>query len=314
MKNIFIFLFLTFSIIGQSQAQVVTTVLNSGTADVDDALALDSQGNLYGSNWVGDSVYKITPTGDVSVFASGFNHPNGLAFDSDDNLFIVDYGAGTIYKYDINGNQLDSFYVGGYPSGLIKDHASDTMIYTNVVDSSVNKLLSDGTIIVLHQGAPLRVPVGLAFDRSGKLYVGNYVGREIYQLPGIGKAPKYVATVPDSGTNFPYLAFIAYANGRLFGTVYGEHKIYKIHPNKIDHVEVYAGSSYGNADGDISGATFAYPAGMVANRQGSLLYVSEFSGLGNIRKITRGNEHSASLSEKHQSLTNSAPQSFEKSD
>jgi hypothetical protein len=311
MKKILIFLFFTFSIIGQSQAQIVTTILNSDTADVDDALALDSQGNLYGSNWVGDSVYKITPSGDVSVFASGFNHPNGLAFDSADNLFIVDYGAGTIYKYDINGNQLDSFYVGGYPSGLIKDHASDVMIYTNVADSSVNKLSNDGTITVLHQGAPLRVPVGLAFDRSGELYVGNYVGRQIYHLPSTGEAPEYVATVPDSGTNFPYLAFIAYANGRLFGTVYGEHKIYKIHPNKIDHVEVYAGSSNGNTDGDISGASFAYPAGMVANRQGSLLYVSEFSGLGNIRKISRGNKDNTSLEKKHQSLTNDIPQSFE---
>ncbi|WP_428741320.1 T9SS type A sorting domain-containing protein [Tenacibaculum sp.] len=297
MRKFYTLILLVFSIYGYSQDLVlkeqsyhtVSTILNSPTIDIDDALAIDSEGNLYGSNfgnYSGTSVYKITPNNEVSVFITGLKSPNGLAFDSNDNLFVVEFLGGAIHKYDKNGNLLKSYNVGGYPSGLVKDFYSDAMIFTNSLDSSVNKLLQDGSVITLHQGAPLLYPVGLTFDRDGKLFIGNYVGRQIYSLSTEGNL-EYVATVPDSGTDFPYLAFITYANGRLFATIYGEHKIYKVHPNKIDSVEVYSGSVYGGSDGYVSDATYAYPAGIIASKSGKEMYVSEYGG-GNVRKITRG--------------------------
>ncbi|WP_109437627.1 T9SS type A sorting domain-containing protein [Aquimarina sp. AU119] len=280
----FIFIILSFTTYGQN----VTTILNSPEVDIDDALALDSKGNLYGSNFVGNTVYKITPKGKVSTFVTGLQNPNGLAFDSWDNLFVAEYGGRTIRKYDTNGSLVKSFPLdSGIPSGMIKSLYRNTIIYTDVQDNGIKELFPDGTIKVLYQGVPLDSPVGLAFDRRGALYIGNFNNREIYKLSSRKKELEYVATVPDSGTDFPFLAFLAYANGSLFGTNYGEHKIYKINPRAIDDVEIYAGSSNGNADGNISEATFSYPAGIISNRSGSELYVSEFSGLGNVRKISR---------------------------
>ncbi len=299
MKQLYTILFVVV-IASFGYAQTVSTFMNSPTADVDDALVFDSQGNLYGSNFAGNSVFKITPTGEVTTFVSGLVNPNGLAFDSQDNLFVADYGDAVIYKYDINGNLLDSYQIDGFPSGLIKSHWNDNIIFTTVNfttdDNAINELHPDGSIEVLYEGNPLSVPVGLAFDKKGTLYIGNYLGREIYSLPmkkGEVDGPlSYVATIPDSGTNAPFLAFIAYAQGHLFATNYGENKIYKVHPKKIDDVEIYAGSTNGDMDGDVSVATFSYPAGLVANGSGNTLYVSEFSGLGNIRKITVFNDNS----------------------
>ncbi|WP_128755180.1 T9SS type A sorting domain-containing protein [Aquimarina sediminis] len=289
MKTIYFFLFMLLSIVGYSQT--VTTILDSPTEDIDDALALDSQGNLYGSNFAGDTVYKITPSGEVSAFVTGLSNPNGLAFDSEDNLFVVEYTGAAIRKYDKDGTLLNTFSVGDFPSGIIKAFRSDNMIFTHAdfsdpENNSVNELLPDGTTRELYQGAPLNVPVGLTFDHRGVLYVGNYLDRKIYSLTPNQSELKYIATVPDSGTNAPFLAFIAYARGALYGTVYGEHKIYKIHPRITDRVEIFAGSSAGSMDGDISEATFSYPSGIIANRNASALYISEFSGLGNVRKIS----------------------------
>ncbi len=286
MRKFYIFIVIILSITGYGQN--VTTILNSPDADIDDALALDSKGNLYGSNFVGDAVYKITPTGEVSAFVTGLRNPNGLAVDSKDNLFVAEYGGSTINKYDSDGNLLESFPLGDdVPSGMIKSLYRDTVIYTDVRDNAIKELLSDGTIKVLYEGEPLDAPVGLAFDRRGALYIGNFVDRAIYRLWPKSGTLEYVATVPDSGTDFPFLAFIAYANGSLFGTNYGEHKIYKINPRAIDDVTIYAGSTNGSADGDFSEATFSYPAGIISNRSGSELYISEFSGVGNVRKISR---------------------------
>ena len=282
-------LLIAFITIG-AQSQTVTTFLNSNDAVVDDAMALDSQGNLYGSTFYGGTVYKITPDGTSTPFVTGLAWANGLAVDSEDNIYVAEYLNASINKYDNDGNLIEKLSIGtGYPSGLIKAYKSDKMIYTNVGDNSINELSADGSIRVLYQGGPLNIPVGLAYGPHGDLYIGNYIGREIYRLPNGGEEVEYVATVPAPNNQVPYLAFIAYAQGSLYGTVYGEHKIYKIHPRHVDDVEIYSGSTYGDTDGNISEATFAYPAGIIANKSGNTLYVSEFNGLGNIRKITNGN-------------------------
>ena len=50
--------------------------------DDPDGLAFDAAGNLYVANAGNDTVSKVTPAGTVSTFASGFNDPDGLAFDA----------------------------------------------------------------------------------------------------------------------------------------------------------------------------------------------------------------------------------------
>lgn len=285
MKKFYILIFTIVSLVAHGQE--VTTVLNSPEAVVDDALAIDSRGNLYGSNFFGDSVYKITPSGEVSVFVSGLANPNGLAFDRQGHLFIAEFSASIIHKYDKDGNLIKSFPVDGIPSGMIQSRFRNSIIYTDVRDNGIKELLSDGTVKVLYKGEPLNAPVGLAFDRRGALYIGNFNDRKIYKLNPRSEELEYIATVPDSGTDFPFLGFITYANGSLLGTVYGEHKIYKINPRKVDDVTIFAGSTNGDMDGDITEATFSYPAGIIANRTGTELYVSELSGEGNIRKISR---------------------------
>lgn len=273
-----------------TMAQTVTTFLDSNNAVVDDAMALDSQGNLYGSTFYGGTVYKIDSDGTPTVFVSGLAWANGLAVDSHDNVFVAEYLNASINKYDHQGNLIEKLSIGsGYPSGLIKSYKSDNMIYTDVGDNSINEIDAQGNITVLYQGGPLNIPVGLAYGPGGDLYIGNYIGREIYRLPAGSSELEYVATVPAPSGQVPYLAFIAYAQGFLYGTVYGEHKIYQIDPRQVDVVEIYSGSVYGKDDGPIDEATYGYPAGIIANHSGNTLYVSEFDGYGNIRKITNGN-------------------------
>lgn len=280
-----IILLLVFIIFYTGKAQTVSTFFSNPDSIIDDAMVFDSQGNLYGSNFVGDAVYKITPDGSYSIFASGLANPNGLAFDSEDNLFIVEYSGQKIHKYALDGTLLQSFDItDGFPSNIIKSHNSDAMIFTNVSDQSINKLEPDGTITKLFTGAPLNIPVGLTYDNQGRLYIGNYIGREIYRLKNNGTV-KYLATIPDSGTDFPFLAFITYANNLLWATNYGEQKIYTVKPNKLDDVAIFSGSTVGTMDGDFTEATYTYPAGIVYNEGEDALYVNQFFN-GDIRKIS----------------------------
>jgi len=279
------FLFLLLFLIGTSlQGQTVSTFLSDAAADVDDDMEFDSSGNLYGSNFAGDTVYKIDASGVATVFVDGLANPNGIAIDSGSNVFIVEYSAGTIHKYSSAGALIQSYAVGDFPSGLEKSPSSDDMYFTLTSNSSVNILSPDGTITEVFQGAPLDIPVGLAFDDDENLYVGNYIGGDIHRVT-LGNAV-YLANVPtDGGGSSPFLAFIAYGNGKLWGTIYGSHKIYKVGLETNDDVSLFAGSAQGSDDGPIADATFDNPGGIVFNSAQNAMYISEFSGAGNIRRI-----------------------------
>ena len=53
-----------------------------------------------------DTVDKVTPAGVVSTFATGFDSdPDGLAFDSAGNLYVANYGDGTVRRGDARGRE-----------------------------------------------------------------------------------------------------------------------------------------------------------------------------------------------------------------
>jgi sugar lactone lactonase YvrE len=60
-------------------------------------LAFDHQGNLYATNpsMSGyDAIHRITPEGEVQTYVSDLGRPQGMAFDADDNLYVVAYYRG----------------------------------------------------------------------------------------------------------------------------------------------------------------------------------------------------------------------------
>src|SRR5205823_8947081 len=56
-------------------------------------------GDIFVSDVANNVIYKVAPDGTPSIFATGLNIPEGLAFDSAGNLFEADYGSNTIYKF-----------------------------------------------------------------------------------------------------------------------------------------------------------------------------------------------------------------------
>ncbi|VDB00582.1 FIG01132568: hypothetical protein, partial [Olavius algarvensis spirochete endosymbiont] len=75
-------------------------------------VAVDSSGNVYVADSVNHRIRKITPAAVVSTFAgtdsegfadgtgtaAQFNHPLGVAVDSEGNIYVADYGNHRIRK------------------------------------------------------------------------------------------------------------------------------------------------------------------------------------------------------------------------
>lgn len=279
MKKYFYLLALLSGLI-ELKSQIVSTFFNEPTKKIDDAMVIDHLGNLYGSHFMGTNVYKISPLGVSSVFATGFNTPNGLAFDSQHNLYVCDLSGNKIYKLSYSGTFLDTIPIQS-PSGIIKSFSSDTMLFTQYTGNKLSKLAPDGSITLIASGAPMLGSVGLAYDPSGQLYVANFTDRKIFSVNS--NTLTYVATVP--GPSNGSLGFIAFAKGHLWATGFNDHKIYKIEPNFIDSTVAYAGSTVGSTDGGISSAKFNSPNGIISSISGDSLFVSDF-GSGRIRVIS----------------------------
>ena len=96
--------------------------------------------NLFvsGSDANGGKIFKFTWDGVQSIFASGLDDPQGLAFDGAGNLFVAVNG-GSIYKYQPNGVRST------FASGL--DYTS-----CSGLDSADNLFVADFSGGVPHMG------------------------------------------------------------------------------------------------------------------------------------------------------------------
>ncbi len=74
-------------------------------------LAIDSAGNIYVSNFAGNTVRRFAPDGtDLGVFVSTpLNGPHGMAFDGDGNLYVANNGTNTIEEFSSTGAYLGVF-------------------------------------------------------------------------------------------------------------------------------------------------------------------------------------------------------------
>lgn len=67
-----------------------------------------------------DAVYRISRDGDVEVFYEGFGRPQGLAFDNDGRLYVVDAlaGGGGLYRMNLDTRETEQLVIAGGLVGL----------------------------------------------------------------------------------------------------------------------------------------------------------------------------------------------------
>lgn len=283
MTTLIALMLISFTNINRSFTQTVNTFVTGSGLNGPDGFTLDSAENLYVANWgggVGHTVLKITPEGEVSVFAEGFSAPDGLAFDNDGNLFVSNYGSDIINKVEPDGT-ISEFASGfNNPSDLVFDADGNLYVsnHGNANGTTVSKIEPDGTVSTFASG--FNGPIGLVFDNDGNLYVSNYSSGIINKVTPAGDVSEY-ASIPNSPlSRLQYLIFDT--EGNLYVPSYGHHKIYIINP--AGEVDVFAGTGIpGNTNGSVDSAQFNGPNSIAITDSG-VIYVSEYNA-NRIRKI-----------------------------
>ena len=106
---------------------------------------LAAPGDLYEADNSSNTIFKFTPDGTKSTFASGLSTPSAVAFDGSGNLFEADFGSGTIFKFTPSGTRT-TFASDGLsgPCGLAFDSAGNLFV-ADLISGTIFKFTPSGT-------------------------------------------------------------------------------------------------------------------------------------------------------------------------
>lgn len=283
MKNLYkIFLAAIIStvLIFQSNAQVVST-LNNGLPN-NGGIAVDNDGNIFAANFNGSVVWKVTPEGNATIFASGFQTPSGNYIDAEGNLYQSNYrdqanpsAQTTIDKITPDG--VKSVFASGMngPVGITIDSLGNLFVAMCNINS-VYKITSGGVVSTFASSNLFACPNGITFDDEGNLYVCNFSNGAVLKITS-GGVVSLLATLP--GENNGHLDYL---DGFLYVAARGANQIYKV--SLTGEVTLFAGTGQQAViDGPALQAAFSLPNAVTFSPTANAFYTNGSAGV--IRKI-----------------------------
>lgn len=232
-------------------------------------IAVDSTGTLYFSDYSNHRVRKITTDGKISTVAgtgaAGFNGDNGPAVSAQLNYpreVVVD-SAGAVYVADCNNHRVRK---------ITADGKISTVAGTGSAGSG-----GDGGPAT---AAQLNLPLGVAVDSTGVLYISDHSNR-VRKVTTDGK----ISTVEGTGATLrrPHSVAVDGADD-LYIADTDNHRVQKVTADGT--ISTVAGKGTASFSGDGGPATSAQlhtPVGVVVDSAGTL-YISEY-GNHRVRKV-----------------------------
>jgi len=152
------------------------------------AMTEDASGNLYAGTGEQGKIFKITPTGETSVF---FDSPEvsilSLTSDAQGNLYAGSAPDGLIYKIAPDGSS-QTFYMTGEAYVWSLAFSADGTLYAGTGGAGkIFKILPDGTGSVLYDSPQTHV-MSLKFSPQGELYAATEGRGMVYKVSADGHA------------------------------------------------------------------------------------------------------------------------------
>ncbi len=158
---------------------------------------VDADGNLYAADVSGAGVLKITPDGEVSVYATGpggreISCANYPAFDKQGNMYLSESGDwsgainGYILKIPPGGGEAELWFPDAVdtPNAIALDAEEKHLYFVETYGSAVARIAinDDGSAgafeRVVHM--PRHIPDGIAFDVTGRIWIACHRPDAIY--------------------------------------------------------------------------------------------------------------------------------------
>ncbi len=116
----------------------------------------------------------VVPLCRFEVFADGLDHPEGLAFDRDGDLWAGGE-AGQIYRINAQGCVREVTVLGGFCLGLTFSARGELWVCNSKLHALL-RLDRKGRVLACYEracGRPIATPNFVVFDRAGNLYLSD---------------------------------------------------------------------------------------------------------------------------------------------
>ncbi len=251
------------------------------------SVILDSAGNFYIADQHNNRVRKVDANGIITTYAGNGDHgyggnggpalnaaldyPGGLAFDAAGNFYISDHHNNQIRRVSSNGSLITPYAGAGGPDAF--GFAGD-----------------DGPA----RGATLDLPVGLAFDAAGNLYIADQHNNRVRRVSpggiittfaGDGQAAYGGDGGPATAASLNYPADVAVdAEGNVYIADQRNNRIRRVNRSGIITTVVGNGEQgFSGDNGPPLRAALARPSGVTFDRQGNLFITDHYND--RIRKV-----------------------------
>lgn len=234
---------------------------------------VDAQGNVYTADFgrhlsqgpMGTKVFRVTPVGDVSVFAEGFNGASGNAIDAEGRFFQANIAGNTISRVREDGS-IETVVTEGLVNPVgIAFGVDGALMVANCGSHQVARVERSGRALVFAESNLFRCPNGLVAGADGEFYASNFYNGDVLRIGPDGDV-SVLATLP--GGN---LGHLIYSEGMLYVVARSAHQIYEV--NLTGEHKVLAGSGdHGIDDGPALEATLSFPNDLGLSPDGRVLY------------------------------------------
>ncbi|MBI4892736.1 MAG: SMP-30/gluconolactonase/LRE family protein [Acidobacteria bacterium] len=168
-------------------------------------VARDAAGNVYFSQPLMGSVWKVTPDGVVQVAARGLSNPAAVAVDEAGNLFVatvvgvetVAAGSGevrTLAKVEPKGELRSAAWLARMPDGrlVVADNEARMLKLVDAVSGAVSHLAGSGKSYIAGDNGPasqasLQSPAMVAVDGDGNVYYAEQFEPTVRQIDALTK-------------------------------------------------------------------------------------------------------------------------------
>lgn len=140
----------------------------------------DSQGNLFQSNFGGNSISKIDQSGVVTTFSTDVLGPIGIAIDEADNLFVANCHRNDLSRIEPNGVATifatSSLFT--CPNGMTRDGNGDLYVI-NWNDGQILRVTSTGNVSTF---ASVPQPGGHVTIAADRLYATSFGHHRVFEF------------------------------------------------------------------------------------------------------------------------------------
>ena len=209
------------------------------------AMAVDPAGDLFYANEFDNNIYEIATDGTQTTVATNIPQVFGLATNSLGDLFVSSYQNNTVTEIAPNGTQTPIGSFDG-PWGLATD-AENNLYVADYYDGTVWKVTPGGVRSAVVTGLAMGTPMDVTVDPSGNLYVGEAFNDTILEVAPNGTLSTFAS--------LPYPArLVTTAQGDLYAVSASTNQVVEylttVNPPTNLTVSAGAGTESGSWRGD----------------------------------------------------------------